>query len=219
MRTLTKISLFIILIISNYYLVISDVNPQTVKIINEENIKTTHLTQSTQLIAQVDSLKDNHVVDTITPKPLKDFISDAPVSKKTFVMTKSPTTAVILSLLLPGAGQFYNESYWKAPLFLGATGVLTYLIFDNHSKYSKEQDKYDKMNISDPNKIQSKVIKEYYRDQRDQDVFYLAGVYIFAAVDAYVGAHLYDFNVSDELTLKVNTEYNKGFRVGLMLKW
>ncbi|ROL61127.1 hypothetical protein D9V86_07390 [Bacteroidetes/Chlorobi group bacterium ChocPot_Mid] len=220
MKCLIKISLFILLFSFNYYLLVSTELPQWGKVITEENPETTQTpAQSTLLFAQVDTLKENNQADTVKPKPLKDFVSDAPVSKKTYVMTKSPTTAVLLSLLLPGAGQLYNESYWKAPLFLGATGVLTYLILDNHNKYSDEQNKYDKMSASDPNRSQSKVIKEYYRDQRDQDIFYLSGVYIFAAVDAYVGAHLFDFNVSDELTLKFRTDYNQGFRVGFMFEW
>lgn len=220
MRNFFKIIFFILLIISNYHNVISDDFNITESVLIQENPeKEITISQNNVLMSQIDSLKENKVTDTIAPKPLKDFVSDVPVSKKTYVMTKSPTTAVLLSFLLPGAGQIYNESYWKAPLFLGTAGVLTYLILDNHSKYSNEQKKYDNMNTSDPIRSQIKVIKEYYRDQRDQDIFYLSGVYILAAVDAYVGAHLFDFNVSDELTLKFKTDYNGGLRVGLMLNW
>ena len=39
--------------------------------------------------------------------------------------------------------------------------------------------------------------REYYRDNRDMSAFYLLGVYILAAVDAYVVAHLFDFDVSE----------------------
>lgn len=173
---------------------------------------------NSNLATQFDTTNESNK-DTIKPQPLEDFVSQTAVSKKTYTMTKSPTTAVLLSLLLPGAGQLYNESYWKVPLFLGATGALTYLIFENHKKYSDEQKRYDLLEATNPERSRSKVIKEYYRDQRDQDVFYLAGVYIISAIDAYVGAHLYDFNVSDDLTLKLKTQYNSGLRVGLVLEW
>ncbi len=175
---------------------------------------------NSQLLAQIDSTENDEAeTDTIKPKPLKDFVKEVPISKKTFEMTKSPTKAVLFSFLLPGLGQYYVESYWKVPVFLGATGVLTYLIIDNHNKYSDEQKKYDVMDDTDPDKSRSKVVKEFYRDQRDQDIFYLSGVYILGAIDAYVGAHLFDFNVSDDLTLKFQTGYMNGARVGFSLNW
>ena len=40
--------------------------------------------------------------------------------------------------------------------------------------------------------------REYYRDNRDMSAFYLMVVYMLSAVDAYTGAHLYDFNVNDQ---------------------
>ena len=40
--------------------------------------------------------------------------------------------------------------------------------------------------------------REFYRDNRDMSAFYLLGVYVLATVDAYVGAHLFDFDVSDD---------------------
>jgi len=51
---------------------------------------------------------------------------------------------------------------------------------------------------------QLKANKEFNRDNRDMMAFYLLGVYIISAVDAYVGAHLYDFNVDDELSYKMD---------------
>ncbi|MFC2130161.1 DUF5683 domain-containing protein [Bacteroidota bacterium] len=157
--------------------------------------------------------------DTIIPKPLEEFIGDVPVSGKKFEMAKSPTKAVLLSLLLPGLGQYYVESYWKVPIFLGAAGTLTYLIIDNNNKFVQKQNEWEAMDDDDPYKSLRQIQKEVYRDQRDMDAFYLFGVYILGAVDAYVGAHLYDFNVSDDLSLKFQTDMINGFRIGLKLEW
>ena len=188
-----------------------------------DNLEPIESTENSQLSTDDDTLKSREVnetlFDTLKPKPLDDFVSDVPISKKKYEMAKSPTTAVLLSLVLPGAGQFYNESYWKVPLFLGATGILTYLMIDNHNKYKTWQEKYDNPETPESEKIFYKSMKEGYRDLRDQDAFYLVGVYILAAVDAYVGAHLYDFNVTDDLTLKVHTGYINSLRIGISLNW
>ena len=49
--------------------------------------------------------------------------------------TKSPHTASILSAVLPGAGQFYNEKYWKIPIVYGAMGAALYFANDNNKNY------------------------------------------------------------------------------------
>jgi len=221
MKLIIKIFISALLLITNYELLITNELsvPDNVKQITDNEISQLPAHNS-QLIAQNDSIKTiDSEIDTLKPKPLDDFVSNTAISKKKYEMAKSPTTAVLLSLLLPGAGQFYNESYWKVPLFLSGTGVLTYLIIDNNIKYNDEQKKYDLMDDNDANRSRQKIVKEFYRDQRDQDAFYLLGVYILATVDAYVGAHLYDFNVSDDLTLKLRTDFKNGFRVGFSLNW
>ena len=42
-------------------------------------------------------------------------------------------------------------------------------------------------------------IRDFYRNQRDEFLFYLVITYILNIVDAYVGAVLYDFDVSNDL--------------------
>jgi hypothetical protein len=41
--------------------------------------------------------------------------------------------------------------------------------------------------------------REFYHNQRDEFIFYLALTYFLNIIDAYVGATLYDFTVSDDL--------------------
>ena len=121
--------------------------------------------------------------------------------------------AVIFSMILPGMGQLYNESYWKVPLFLGASGVLAYQIILDHNQFTKLQNEWKILKDSnDPRQYIWQNDKEAYRDRRDKFAFYLLGVYILGAVDAYVGAHLYDFNVSDDLSLGLNADLVGGFR-------
>ncbi|MCX6139415.1 MAG: DUF5683 domain-containing protein [Candidatus Kapabacteria bacterium] len=120
------------------------------------------------------------------------------------VMTKSPTTAVLYSLLLPGLGQVYTESYWKVPLFTGTAVITAWQFFKNNADFNTTSDLYDLALASgaDPN-VTALLLRqrEAYRDNRD-----LAGViflvtYGLAAMDAYVGAHLFDFDVSDDVSM------------------
>ncbi|MCK7523067.1 MAG: DUF5683 domain-containing protein [Ignavibacteriales bacterium] len=45
-------------------------------------------------------------------------------SDSVFISTKSPWTAVLMSAVIPGAGQIYNESYWKAPLIWALSAMV-----------------------------------------------------------------------------------------------
>lgn len=121
-------------------------------------------------------------------------------------MTKNPTTAVLLSLPLPGLGQWYNEQYWKIPIFTGTCGFTAYLFFKNNADFNTTDDLYQEALAAgaDPTVTQRLLDqREVYRNNRDLAGVIFLGAYILAAVDAYVGAHLYDFNVDDNLSLGV----------------
>ncbi len=81
------------------------------------------------------------------------------------------------------------------------------------------QKEWKALDDSDPNKSRLKLEKEFYRDLRDKDAFYLFGVYIISAIDAYVGAHLYDFNVSDNLSFNISPDLNQGVLLQMTYKW
>jgi len=51
-----------------------------------------------------------------------------PAAGKQYAVGKSPATALILSILIPGVGQFYNNDVKKGAIMLGGAillGVLT----------------------------------------------------------------------------------------------
>ncbi len=125
-----------------------------------------------------------------------------------FVMQKSPSGAIYRSLILPGWGQWYVESYWKAPIFFAAAAGLTGAIIWNQVKFSEQAKLLGGMALNDPNYEITKLRREFYRDNRDMSGFYLIGVYILASVDAYVGAHLFDFDVNEDLSFKLTTSPN-----------
>ena len=57
-------------------------------------------------------------------------------------MTKVPLRAMIYSAILPGAGQFYNESYWKIPVIGALGGYFVYGIVNNNNKANDFGEKY-----------------------------------------------------------------------------
>ena len=159
------------------------------------------------------SLQDSTNKDSnITVVKQKD-----PTIKK-FKMRKSPTTAVLLSAVLPGAGQFYNESYWKIPIIGGFVGYFGYEYFRNNNLYKDYRDQYSASQTElNPNgDFTLKTLREFYRDQRNDFVWYFLIVYVVSMVDAYVDAHLFDFDVSEDKFTKNGTrgkEYRLKFKL------
>ena len=134
--------------------------------------------------------------------------TDTSEAIQSFKMKKNTWLALAFSAI-PGGGQIYVESYWKAPIFFAAAVALGYFIYDNDAKFADYQNQANYLTCclkADPASYEvrlAKSRKELYRDRRDQSAFYLLGVYALAMIDAYTGAHLYDFDVSDEITLSV----------------
>lgn len=146
---------------------------------------------------------------------------DSITKKEKNYNSKSATGAIIRSLVLPGWGQIYVENHWKAPIFFGAAAGLTYLIIWNNNQFIEKKNLFNQTEAENPNDPMLPVLKnsrEFYRDNRDRSAFFLAGVYILAAVDSYVGAHLFDFDVGDDLSLKISSNVERGAIFTLSLK-
>ena len=112
-----------------------------------------------------------------------------------YIPSKDAGTALLKSAILPGWGQYYNESYWKIPVFWGIIGWCAYNYVVNNNNYSDYQSLYINSGFS----IESyRRLRDYYRDQRDLFVIYLGITYLANLLDAYVDANLFDFNVSED---------------------
>jgi TM2 domain-containing membrane protein YozV len=120
-------------------------------------------------------------------------------------ITKSPGLAVGLSAVLPGAGQFYNESYWKVPVVMGLGGYFVYEWFQNDNLAQDYREQYEASKTPEDPDGDTRLlsVRDFYKDQRDEFALYFFILYVANLLDAYVDANLYDFNVGDELTLRV----------------
>jgi hypothetical protein len=116
-----------------------------------------------------------------------------------FRMTRSPTTAVLLSIV-PGLGQVYNQQYWKTPIFLGAATFFVVRAVYYNGRFLEKKAQYDTLALTSTIRATVKAQREFYRDNRDLNAAYFLGVEILNMIDAYVGAHLFDFDVGEDLT-------------------
>lgn len=169
------------------------------------------------VIPKVEAVEPSIVVNTPPEevKPAKDRATWMP----------SPKKALWLALVIPGGGQIYNRKYWKLPIVYGGIIGCLYAMNWNNNMYKDYSQAYldltDKdpatqsynlflhlgTQINDSNKDRYKDIfkkrKDKFRRWRDLSFFVLLGVYALSVIDAYVDAELSNFDISKDLSLKV----------------
>lgn len=121
-----------------------------------------------------------------------------------FTMKKSAWGSVLRSAIIPGFGQFYNQSYWKVPLFWGLLGYLGYQWNSNNKSYKTYKDLFNG-SITAENKEGNDSYygqREKFRDQRDMFAVFIGLTYFLNLIDAYVDAHLFDFDVEADAGTK-----------------
>ena len=132
----------------------------------------------------------------------------------------SPKAATIMSTCLPGLGQVYNRKWWKVPIVYAGLGGLGYLVYSNYSEYKSYLHAYefrtgdlpegatlneheaDLANKYAENQLQT--YKESYR--RDFELYSILTVawYGLNILDACVDGHLYNYDISDDLSLSID---------------
>jgi len=133
-----------------------------------------------------------------------------------------PSKAALYSAVLPGLGQAYNGKYWKMPLVYGAIGVGVYSVVWNNNNYHIFLEAYrirksggidDYFNVL---KEEKQLISwmDYYRNQRDLSILITVGLYAFNILDAYVDAHLSNFNISNDLSMRVQPAVMPSYALG-----
>jgi hypothetical protein len=145
--------------------------------------------------------------DTVAP-PNAPRIVDTTASEvetlpASYHPTKSPGKAMLFSAILPGSGQFYNESYWKVPIVVGFGVYLVYNWIDNNKLYQDYKEQYSQSITPALPEGNDALLntREFYKDQRDSFTWYILIWYFITLADAYVDASLYDFNVGSDLSL------------------
>ncbi|WP_026955560.1 DUF5683 domain-containing protein [Algoriphagus vanfongensis] len=122
-------------------------------------------------------------------------------------LPKNPRKATLLSAILPGAGQVYNGKAWKVPILYAGFITDIYFIGFNNKRYQVFREAlfaFDDGEVNDfPSLNRDALVRnvEYWRKNRDLTILLLAGIYALNIIDANVDAHLSGFDISDDLAL------------------
>lgn len=179
------------------------------------------------------SAKNSKGMKISSSKPIETVATTDSIMRK----KHNPTVAGVLSII-PGCGQIYNKKYWKLPIVYGALGISSYFVYDFAHQMVQYKNEFinrrdghiDKLNpdfsiYTDENIL---AMRSLYRRRMEITVAVTAILYILNIVDAIVDAHLYFFDISDDLSLRVTpqiepnsyaaSQYNKNsFNYGVNL--
>lgn len=144
------------------------------------------------------------------PVPLDEPI-EGPVETVDSVALLDPGKAAFFSAVLPGMGQAYNNTHWKIPIiYLGGAFIVSSVSFYNRNYNASLRLLELRTNFPDqevaPGAPSMDVLlrqTQYYRRQRDYTVILGGLLYVLQIVEAYSYAHLQDFDLSDDLAMRV----------------
>ena len=135
---------------------------------------------------------------------------------------KNPKKAALYSAALPGLGQIYTKKYWKVPIIYAGLIASGYYIKENHNLYTiykntyigrienNEPDEYTNIYSDD----QLVTLTEYYKRNTEISVLLFVLTYTLNIIDASVNAHLFEYNISEELSIKIRPTYLEKENIG-----
>lgn len=175
------------------------------------------------VFAQIDLVDSADVVTSNKPTN-EEIIGLEEVATDTSNVEKghSPKKAAILSTIIPGTGQIYNGSWWKMPIVYAGFAGLGYGLYfyqDYYHSYKTTYDNYRnpylEQGLNPPadtiltvrgetgySPVNVQQGRDFYRKYRDLCIIGVGVWYLVNILDAYVEAHLFEFDVSDDLSIR-----------------
>jgi hypothetical protein len=152
--------------------------------------------------------------------------NEVPESEIDTSFKPDPVQNIWLGAVIPGYGQIANRKYWKLPIVYGGFMGCAFAITWNSKRYISYKNAYlditdddDDTNsfldiIPDGYTMQSyggqtaftgllKTGMDKSRYNRDLSVIVTVAYYGLTLIDAFVDAHLYDFDISPDLSMKI----------------
>jgi hypothetical protein len=166
--------------------------------------------------------KDSIVNTTATSITLADSVVK-PIDTSKKIMLHDPRKATFRSAVLPGWGQAYNKKYWKIPIVWGALGTCIGFFIYNRNEYVDARNAYrlkldttitpaqalalmkPKFRPVDPEGIRQ--YRNGVRQNVDYSVLFFLVCWGLNVVDATVDGHLKEFNVTENLSMRINPTY------------
>ena len=140
---------------------------------------------------------------------------------------KNAKKAAIYSII-PGGGQIYTKKYWKIPIVYSGLITSAYYIKQNNDLYQLYKETFlNRLNNNDADQFQNEysdqdliTLTDYYRRNREISILLFSLTYIINIIDASVSAHLFNFDVSENLSLNIHPMYFvKAKATGLILSF
>ncbi|HXH18287.1 MAG TPA: DUF5683 domain-containing protein [Chitinophagales bacterium] len=126
--------------------------------------------------------------------------------------------AVIQSAVIPGWGQMYNKKWWKVPIIYAGFGGLGFAIGWNAKRFRTYSDAYrlrvdgDTATIDPYADVYSEsnliILKNYYKRNMNLAIIFTGVLYALNLVDAAVDAHLFEYDISDDLSLRIEPQFH-----------
>ncbi len=157
--------------------------------------------------------------------------------KKGSIFSGRPGKSMLMSLVIPGAGQIYNKSYLRVPFVWGAVGGMGLLVNYNTVEYQCRKAAYEAsvdgvpyvppckdcpaglLNITDPGRL--KALRDEANNARQLSIVGLSLVWLANGIDAFVNAHLKEFDIDEDLSIRVGTKFdndpNSPMRMGIFV--
>lgn len=159
-------------------------------------------------------------VFAVNAQEKKDSIIERKESSKSIfsvLFSGKPGRALSYSLLLPGAGQIYNKKYWKLPIVYAGLGTMVYFIQFNNQEF-KRYDNALRERVDNPSDPQDEFVgilsvtgidsyRKFYDRNLQLSYIGLGIVYLLTGIDAYVDAHLNEFDISKDLSLQLTPDF------------
>jgi Na+-transporting methylmalonyl-CoA/oxaloacetate decarboxylase gamma subunit len=145
--------------------------------------------------------------DTVEPPPTKQELANKKIANR------EPNKAALMSAILPGSGQYYNKKYWKVPIpLIGLAATAFY----GH-KFCLEMGEYGKAaknaangnttaipdNLRKYSSTQLSTLQDDARRYMYMNILAFTGIYALNIIDAYVDAHLKEFDIDDKLSITI----------------
>jgi hypothetical protein len=161
----------------------------------------------------VDSLK-TEPSEQLVVQPLEDTAARAAISDTLKIRRREviPKKSGLYSAILPGLGQLNNGQYWKIGVVYAALGVGTGFIIYNNNEYkywkkiyvgrlSQDADAMKQEAYLSDNQV--KMQQDFYRKNMDMSMLITGLGYALQIIDAIVFAHLRDFDISPDISMKI----------------
>ena len=134
-----------------------------------------------------------------------------------------PKKALLYSLVLPGSGQVYNGRWWKAPIAVGAIGGMAYVFSYNNGLYRRlktalelelqdQMHEFSSLNLGE-NGLRAN--RDSYDKNRQASLAGIVAVYGLVAIEAFVDAHLQNFDISEDLSWRIKPTFQTDPRSGM----